>query len=77
MVDKHKRDRADGSKIFVEQILDNACRVKDTEVLLIKFIDRLHNMQTISSMNKEKEEKQLREKLEYFLLLNASIKCDF
>ena len=77
MVDRHKRDRADRSKIFVEQFLDNACRVKDTEVLLIEFIDRLHNMQTVSSMNKEKEEKQLREKLEYFLLLNASIKCDF
>jgi (p)ppGpp synthase/HD superfamily hydrolase len=30
----------------VEEILENAYKHKDKEVLLIKFIDRLHNMET-------------------------------
>jgi guanosine-3',5'-bis(diphosphate) 3'-pyrophosphohydrolase len=57
MVDRLTRDRPDGSKLSVEEILDNAYEKQDREVLLIKVIDRLHNIQTIGSMSDEKQKK--------------------
>jgi (p)ppGpp synthase/HD superfamily hydrolase len=51
MVDRLTRDRPDGMKLTVEQVLNNAYKLEDEEVLLIKLIDRLHNMQTINSMD--------------------------
>ena len=57
MVDMLTRDRPDGSKLSVEEILNNAYEKDDKEVLLIKLIDRLHNMQTIGSMTVEKRKK--------------------
>jgi guanosine-3',5'-bis(diphosphate) 3'-pyrophosphohydrolase len=44
-VDRLTRDRPDGSKLSVEEIVNNAYKHKDREVLLIKLIDRLHNIQ--------------------------------
>ncbi|MFK7974394.1 MAG: HD domain-containing protein [Rickettsiaceae bacterium] len=44
MVDRLTRDRPNGTKWSVEQILDNAYAIQDNEVLLIKVVDRLHNM---------------------------------
>ena len=57
MVDRLTRDRPDGSKLSVEEVLGNAYEKQDREVLLIKVIDRLHNMQTIGSMSDEKQKK--------------------
>ena len=57
MVDRLTRDRLDGSKLSVEHIINNSYHLKDKEVLLIKLLDRLHNMQTIGSMSAEKIEK--------------------
>ena len=37
MVDRLTRDRLDGSKLSVEEILNNAYRLKDNDVLLIKL----------------------------------------
>ena len=54
MVDRLTRDRPDGSKLSVEEILNNAYAKNDKEVLLIKVIDRLHNMQTIGSKTLDK-----------------------
>ena len=51
MVDRLTRDRPEGIKLSVEEVLNNAYKLEDEEVLLIKLIDRLHNMQTINSMD--------------------------
>ena len=57
MVDRLTRDRPEGIKLSVEEILNNAYKHKDNEVLLIKFIDRLHNMETLDSMPDSKKQK--------------------
>ena len=56
MVDRLTRDRPDGSKLSVAETLNNAYQLKDKEVLLIKFIDRLHNMETLHSMSDSKKQ---------------------
>ena len=56
MVDRLTRDRPDDTKLSVEQILENAYKLNDKEVLLIKFIDRLHNMETLNSMSDNKKQ---------------------
>jgi guanosine-3',5'-bis(diphosphate) 3'-pyrophosphohydrolase len=67
MVDRLTRDRPDGSKLSVREILNNAYDKQDKEVLLIKIIDRLHNIQTIGSMSDKKIEKTITETLTSFL----------
>jgi len=57
IVDMLTRDRPDGTKLSVEEILNNAYAKGDKEVLLIKLIDRLHNMQTLDSMQNSKKQK--------------------
>ena len=69
MVDRLTRDRPDGTKLSVEKILDNAYDEDDKEVLLIKVIDRLHNMQTISWMSIDKQDTQVIETLREFIIL--------
>jgi (p)ppGpp synthase/HD superfamily hydrolase len=61
MVDRLTRDRPDGSKISVEEILNNAYKIGDKEVLLIKVIDRLHNLSTLSCITKQNIKKQVNE----------------
>ena len=47
--------RPDGSKLSVEEILNNAYEKNDKEVLLVKLIDRLHNLSTVKSFNQTKQ----------------------
>jgi (p)ppGpp synthase/HD superfamily hydrolase len=68
MVERLTRDRPDGSKLSVEEILNNAYEKDDKEVLLIKVIDRLHNMQTISAKTPEKQKKTINDTLENILV---------
>lgn len=70
MVDKLTRDRPDGSKLSVQEIINNAYYKKDNEVLLIKLFDRLHNVQTIGSMSTEKTRKITDETLKKFITLS-------
>lgn len=70
MVNRLTRDRPDGTKLSVEQVLNNAYQLKDKEVLIIKLFDRLHNIQTIGSMNIEKMKKITNETLINFVLLS-------
>ena len=67
MVDRLTRDRPDGTKWSVEQTLDNAYTLQDNEVLLIKVIDRLHNMQTIDIKNINKQRTTANETLDAIL----------
>jgi (p)ppGpp synthase/HD superfamily hydrolase len=76
MVDRLTRDRPDGTKLSVEEILNNAYRPQDKEVLLIKLMDRLHNMQTVQSQSEKSQEKTALETLEHFLIASASINLD-
>lgn len=71
MVDRLTRNRPDGSKLSVEQILNNAYDLKDKEVLLIKLIDRLHNIQTIGSIAPEKQKKIAQETLQDIISLTT------
>ena len=68
MVDRLTRDRPDGGKLSVEEILNNAYHLRDKEVLLIKLFDRLHNIQTIKSQSSEKQEKICIETIKHMLL---------
>ncbi len=71
MVDRLTRDRPDGSKLSVEEILNNAYDLKDKEVLLIKLFDRLHNIQTIGSIALEKQKKIAQETLQDIISLTT------
>ncbi len=55
MVDRLTRDRPDGSKLSVEEIIANAYKKQDEEVLLIKLFDRLHNLDTLDSITLQKQ----------------------
>ena len=59
MVDRLTRDRPDGSKLSVKQILNNAYEFKDEEVLLIKLFDRLHNLNTLDAITAEKKHQNI------------------
>ena len=64
MVDMLTRDRPDGSKLSVETILNNAYDKDDKEVLLVKVIDRLHNMMTIGAKKVGKRKRTVTQTLE-------------
>ena len=67
MVDMLTRDRPDGTKLTIEEVITNAYKKADKEVLLIKLIDRLHNIQTIGSLSAKKIEKTITETLANFI----------
>jgi len=67
MVDRLTRDRPDGSKLSVEEIINNAYTLKDQDVLMIKLIDRFHNMQTMNSLSHVKKVQNSYEVISAFL----------
>ena len=73
MVDMLTRDRPDGSKLSVEEVLNNAYQKQEEEVLLIKLFDRLHNLTTLDVMTSEKKKKIALETLSSFVLLALSL----
>ncbi len=66
MVDRLTRDRPDGTKLSVETILQNAYAHKDKEVILIKLIDRIHNLRTINFKSSDKIAKTIQCSLNNF-----------
>jgi len=72
IVDRLTRDRPDGTKLSIEEILNNAYRTQDEEILLIKLFDRLHNLTTLDAMTDEKKKKIALETLSSFLTLALS-----
>ena len=73
MVDRLTRDRPDGSKLSVKEILNSSYQVKDNEVMLIKLFDRLHNIQTIGVKTPEKTKKIVNETLTTFITLSIHL----
>lgn len=67
MVDRLTRDRPDGTKLTIEEIITNAYQKEDQEVLLIKFIDRFHNTQTIHNIPLKKQIATALETLNYII----------
>ena len=72
MVDRLTRDRPDGSKLSIEEIITHAYEKRDEEVLLIKLIDRLHNLITLDAITAEKKRKIALETLSNFLAIALS-----
>lgn len=68
IVERLTRDQPDGSKLSVAEIINNAYRLKDKDVLLIKLIDRLHNMHTLGAKTPDKVKKTTDETLYLFIL---------
>lgn len=73
MVDRLTRDRPDGNKLSVEEILNNAYLKQDEEVLLIKLFDRLHNLSTLDALSLKKKQQIASETLSSFILLALSL----
>ena len=69
IVDRLTRDRPDGTKLSIEEILNNAYRTQDEEILIIKLFDRLHNLTTLDAMTAEKKKKIALETLSSFLAI--------
>jgi len=69
MVNMLTRDQLDGTKLSVEEILNNAYKNGEKEVLLIKLIDRLHNLQTIGFKTYKKSQQTIKETIEEFIIL--------
>ena len=68
MVNRLTRDRADGTKLSVKEIIRMAYKNGDKEVLLIKIFDRLHNLQNIHFLTADKQIKVAKETLNTVLL---------
>ena len=68
MVDRLTRDRPDGSKLSIKEIIRRAYKNGDKEVLLIKIFDRLHNLQNIHFLTADKQVKVAQETLNTVLL---------
>ncbi len=71
MVDRLTRVRPDGTKLSVEELLNNAYQKGDIDVLLIKLIDRMHNAMTIRAKSFEKIKKVIKETVTVFFPLVA------
>ena len=68
MVDRLTRDRPDGTKLNIEQILNNIYQLKDIEVLAIKLFDRLHNVKTLGYQSEAKREHTIFETITQFIV---------
>ena len=68
MVNRLTRDRLDGTKLSVKEIIRMAYKNGDKEVLLIKIFDRLHNLQNIHFLTADKQIKVAKETLNTVLL---------
>jgi (p)ppGpp synthase/HD superfamily hydrolase len=68
MVYRLTRDRSDGIKLSVEQVLQNAWFQNDKEVVLIKIVDRIHNISTVNYLSLEKQKEQVTETIKNFLI---------
>lgn len=69
MVSMLTRDKDDGRKLSIEEIFSNIYAKNDKEVMLIKLIDRIHNLETLHVKTSEKQLHTTKETLKNFLIL--------
>lgn len=60
-------------KITSADILKQLWKEKKYSLLLVKIVDRLHNMQTIFAKSPEKQQKIVTETLQYFLVVGEAL----
>lgn len=61
------RKRPSGQRVSAALVLENAARAGDSEAMLIKILDRLHNLQTLSPMSIRKQKRIAMETIQNFL----------
>jgi (p)ppGpp synthase/HD superfamily hydrolase len=79
MVDRltRKIDRLTGKKMSAGGCLLRAYELEDTEVMIIKGFDRLHNIITFNFISEEKQKKILYETIDIFLPIFSLAKIPF
>ena len=60
--------KPDGTKLSVAELLDEAYHANDAEAVLIKSMDRMHNLLTLGAIDKEKQIENVKETTKEFLL---------
>lgn len=73
MVDLLTRDKECGKKLSIEEIFEDIYKKGDKEVMLIKLLDRIHNLDTLHVKSSEKQLDTSRETLKNFLILAEAI----
>jgi guanosine-3',5'-bis(diphosphate) 3'-pyrophosphohydrolase len=63
----------DGLKISVNEIATKLCESNDKESILVKLLDRKHNLITIEFLSKEKQMKIIKETIEELFILSVYI----
>lgn len=61
------RKRPGGERISAAQLIEGAAQSRDLEAVLIKVLDRVHNLQTLSPMCIEKQKRIAKETIDAFL----------
>ena len=75
MVNRLTRNQKNGAKLSIEEVIHDSYEGGDHEALLIKLLDRLHNMLTIGSLSDKKIKEITQETIENFIVL--SVYLDF
>jgi (p)ppGpp synthase/HD superfamily hydrolase len=73
MVHRLTRVRGDGIKLSVSRIIEEAVALGDREVIYIKTMDRIHNLQTLGNMPPRKKLKIAHESIKHVMLSQAFI----
>ena len=76
MVDRLTRDRPDGTKLSIIEILNHTYEKNDKEVGVIKFSDRIHNMQTLHAMSEYKKQEIALESASTILYFSEDINLE-
>lgn len=69
MVEMLTRDKEDGRKLSIEELFESIYQKGDEEVMLIKLLDRIDNLDTLYIKSSEKQLQTSKETLKNFLIL--------
>lgn len=60
--------KPDGTRIKTSELLDDAYNANDTEAVLIKSMDRMHNLLTLEAIDEQKQMENIKETTQEFFL---------